>query len=84
MTAYVGYSKKGLKRQISSRKYWRVFNNDERIRRTVKTYFKFDREIMVGCFTHNGYVYCQEVVVGKDNSYVVYYKVSMLKLTGGE
>ena len=81
MTLYIGYSKKGLKRQISSRKYWRIFNNDERIRRTVRTYFKHDKQVVVGAYTHNGYVYCQELLFAKGGGSVRYYKVSLLALT---
>ena len=81
MTLYTGYSKKGLKRQISSRKYWRVFFSDDRNKRKCKTYFTPTKEIIIGSFIHNGYVYTQEVVMAKGQCCNQYYKVSLLALT---
>lgn len=79
MARYTGYSKKGLKRTISGRKFWRIFNNDPNLRRTMRTYYKDDKQITIGAYTHNGYVYCQEISMSKKGSSMCYYKVSLLQ-----
>ena len=80
MSTYLGYSRKGLKRSISSYKWFRVFNKYGD-KCSWKTVYVQDTEVCIGSFIHNGYVYVQEYKITKAQINRCFYKVSLLRLS---